>query len=226
LFDRATQLWTKLEEDQQVQHWDQEEEKISATIQDLKQRQKMMKITEHLKGVQDMKKLQAELIVAQTQKKDRQAQMEPLQELAAEVIAQAEEAKKNMAQTQAECTEMIRRRSQCKCWMRSKKRPRRLKHKQGNSQTSSILSQELLKKHTKHRWLGTSHMSVLGACWTQTQSGEKAIFGKRSMKGRKDSWKEKQHVRGKHVRHTCKEDLMTLGLGFLQCIVMDDEPRI
>jgi hypothetical protein len=108
LFDRETQLWTKLEEDQQVQHWDQEEEKISATIQDLKQRQKMMKITEHLKGVQDMKKLQAELVVAQTQKKDRQAQMEPLQELAVEVIAQEEEEKKNMAQTQAECTEMIR----------------------------------------------------------------------------------------------------------------------
>jgi hypothetical protein len=107
LFDRATQLWTKLEEDQQVQQWDQEEEKISTAIQDLKQRQKMMKITEHLKGVQDMKKLQAELIAMQTQKKDRQAQMEPLQELAVEVIAQAEEAKKNMAQIQAECTEMI-----------------------------------------------------------------------------------------------------------------------
>jgi hypothetical protein len=30
--------------------------------------------------------------------------MEPLQELAGEVIAQVEEAKKNMAQTQEECT--------------------------------------------------------------------------------------------------------------------------
>jgi ribosomal protein S2 len=50
-------------------------------------RWKMMKITENLKGVQDMKNLQIELIVAQTQKKDRQAQMEPLQELAVEVIA-------------------------------------------------------------------------------------------------------------------------------------------
>jgi hypothetical protein len=83
LFDREVQLWTKLEEDQQVQQWDQEEEKISATIQDLKQRQKTMKIIEHLKGVQDMKKLQEELIAAQTQKKDQQAQMEPLQELVA-----------------------------------------------------------------------------------------------------------------------------------------------
>jgi hypothetical protein len=39
LFDRATQLWTMLEEDEQVQQWDQEEERVSATIQDLKQRQ-------------------------------------------------------------------------------------------------------------------------------------------------------------------------------------------
>jgi ribosomal protein S2 len=70
LFERVTQLWTTLEEDEQVQHWDQEEENISASIQDLKQRQKTMKITEHLKGVQDMKKLQAELVVVQTQKKD------------------------------------------------------------------------------------------------------------------------------------------------------------
>jgi hypothetical protein len=87
LFDRVVKLWTKLEEDQQVQHWDQEEEKISVSIQDLKQRHKMMKITEHLKGVHDMKKLQVELIARQTQKKDQQAQMEPLKEIAAEVIA-------------------------------------------------------------------------------------------------------------------------------------------
>jgi hypothetical protein len=66
LFDRETQLWIKLEEDQQVQQWDQEEERISATIEDLKQRQKMMQITEHLKGVKDMKNLQAELIASQT----------------------------------------------------------------------------------------------------------------------------------------------------------------
>jgi ribosomal protein S2 len=63
----------------------------------------MMKITERLKGVQDMKKLQAELIVVQTKKKDRQAQMEPLQELVAEVFAQAGEANKNMEQTEAQC---------------------------------------------------------------------------------------------------------------------------
>jgi hypothetical protein len=60
----------------------------------------------------------------------------------------------------------------------------------------------------------------------QTLSREKTIFGKRNMKGRKDSWKEKQHVRGKHARRTCKEDITTLGLEFLQCILMDDEPKI
>jgi hypothetical protein len=58
-----------------------------------------MNITEHLKGVQDMKKLEAALIATQTQKKDRQAQMEPLQELAAKVIVQEEEAKNNMVKT-------------------------------------------------------------------------------------------------------------------------------
>jgi len=67
----------------------------------------MMKTTERLKGVQDMKKLQEKLIFAQTQKKDRQAQMESLQELAAEFIAQADEAKKKMEQNQTECAEMI-----------------------------------------------------------------------------------------------------------------------
>jgi hypothetical protein len=50
LFENATQLWTKLEEDQKVQKWDKEEERISTAIQDLKQRQKTMSITERIKG--------------------------------------------------------------------------------------------------------------------------------------------------------------------------------
>jgi hypothetical protein len=53
-----------------------------------------------LKGMQDMKKLQAELKVVQMQKQERQAQMEPLQEKAAEIIVQLEEEKKNMVQAQ------------------------------------------------------------------------------------------------------------------------------
>jgi hypothetical protein len=80
-----------------------------------------MSITERVKGAQDMKKLQEELIVAQTQKKERQAQMEPLQEWAAEVITQAEDEKNNIAQTQAKWAEMISDETKCKYWMDSKK---------------------------------------------------------------------------------------------------------
>jgi peptidoglycan hydrolase CwlO-like protein len=54
-----------------------------------------------------MKRLQAELTTTQTRKKEHQAQMEPLQERVAEVIAQAEEAKTHMEQTQAECAGLI-----------------------------------------------------------------------------------------------------------------------
>jgi len=38
LFDRATQLWITLDEDEKVQQWDQEEERVSVAIQDLKHR--------------------------------------------------------------------------------------------------------------------------------------------------------------------------------------------
>jgi hypothetical protein len=40
-----------------------------------------------------MKKMQVELITAQTQKQERQAQIEPLQERVAEILAQEEGAK-------------------------------------------------------------------------------------------------------------------------------------
>jgi chromosome segregation ATPase len=84
-----------------------EEERINTMIQELKQKQKTIPITECVKGMQDMKRLQAELITAQTQKQERQAQMEPLQERVAEVLAQAEEAKTQIAQTQEECMELV-----------------------------------------------------------------------------------------------------------------------
>jgi C4-dicarboxylate-specific signal transduction histidine kinase len=38
LLEKVAQLWTRLEEDPQVQRWDKEEERINATIQELKQR--------------------------------------------------------------------------------------------------------------------------------------------------------------------------------------------
>jgi hypothetical protein len=57
LLDKAAQLWTRLEEDPQVQRWDKEEERINTTIQELKQRQKTIPIPERVKGKQEMKKM-------------------------------------------------------------------------------------------------------------------------------------------------------------------------
>jgi hypothetical protein len=88
LLDKAVQLWTRLEEDPRVQCWDKEEERINAMIQELKQRQKTISIPEQVKGTQEMKKMQVELIIVQTQKHERQAQIEPLQERVAEILAQ------------------------------------------------------------------------------------------------------------------------------------------
>jgi peptidoglycan hydrolase CwlO-like protein len=54
-----------------------------------------------------MKRLQAEIITAQTQKHEWQDQMELLQEWVEEVLAQAEESKAHIAQTQEKCMELI-----------------------------------------------------------------------------------------------------------------------
>jgi len=57
LFDKEKKIWTKMEEDQQVQKWDKEKERISISIEELKQRKKKMSITERANGARDMKKL-------------------------------------------------------------------------------------------------------------------------------------------------------------------------
>jgi hypothetical protein len=57
LFDKATQLWIRLEEDPQVQRWDQEEERINTAIQELKQRYKTIPILEQVKGTQEINKM-------------------------------------------------------------------------------------------------------------------------------------------------------------------------
>jgi hypothetical protein len=38
LFDKEMQLWTRLEEDQQVHKWDMEEERINIVIQEIKKK--------------------------------------------------------------------------------------------------------------------------------------------------------------------------------------------
>jgi hypothetical protein len=66
LLDKAAQLWTKLEEDPQVQQWDKEEETINAKIQEFKQQQKTIPITEWVKGTQEINKLHKEILTTQT----------------------------------------------------------------------------------------------------------------------------------------------------------------
>jgi hypothetical protein len=62
--------------------------------------------------------------------------------------------------------------------------------------------------HTKNRWLGTSHMSMLGAYWNHTKAERKAILGKKA--GTREAI-----ARRKIITHACMEDLTTLELGFL-----------
>jgi peptidoglycan hydrolase CwlO-like protein len=57
--------------------------------------------------MQEMKNIQTKLITAQTQKWEHQAQIEPLLERVVEVLAQVEEARKQIAQTQLECAGLI-----------------------------------------------------------------------------------------------------------------------
>jgi hypothetical protein len=57
LFNTVAWIWMIQEEDEKVQQWDQEEERFNTTIQELKQRQKVMSITKDLKGTLDMNKL-------------------------------------------------------------------------------------------------------------------------------------------------------------------------
>jgi hypothetical protein len=154
-----------------------------------------------------MKKLQAELTTVQTLKKERQAQMEPLQERVAEVIAQAEEAKTHIAQTQAECAGLISDEIAVQIVDTLKEKTAQAQTQATSSRRSSRRSPGRSMKCTKVRWLGTSHMSVLGACWKQTKAESKVILGKKACT-RKATAGRKNNMRA------CMEDLTTLGLGF------------
>jgi lipid II:glycine glycyltransferase (peptidoglycan interpeptide bridge formation enzyme) len=87
LFDRTTQLWTTLEEDDRVQQLDQQEEEINTA----------------------MKTLQTELkTMHKNNKQTRKSQLEPLQEKATQIIVELEEEKTRMAQDHAESAESLR----------------------------------------------------------------------------------------------------------------------
>jgi hypothetical protein len=63
-----------------------------------------------------------------------------------------------------------------------------------------------------------SHMSMLGACWKQAKVERKTSLGNKACT-------REVTTRRKSSARACMEDLMTLGLGFLQHIVMDEEPE-
>jgi hypothetical protein len=107
---------------------------------------------------------------------------------------------------------------QCRQWTPSRRRLHRLKHKQQISGRSSKRSPGISKKNTKVRWLGMSHMSVLGAYWKQGKEERKDILGKKACT-------REATIGRKRSTCTCMEDLTTLGLRFLQYIVMVGEPK-
>jgi hypothetical protein len=74
-------------------------------------------------------------------------------------------------------------------------------------------------KLTKVRWLRTSHISVLGACWKHAKAERKDIVGKKACTREATTGR-------KNTMCACMEDLTTLGLGFLQYIVMAGKTKM
>jgi plasmid maintenance system antidote protein VapI len=57
LYNKSMQLWTNLQEDEKLQELDKKEEGVNTAVQELKQRQKVMTISDRLKSAQEMKNL-------------------------------------------------------------------------------------------------------------------------------------------------------------------------
>jgi hypothetical protein len=60
LYDKTTQIWTIMEEDEKIQKLDQKHENIMIDIHDLNKHQKEMAILKRMRSVHDMKNLHAE----------------------------------------------------------------------------------------------------------------------------------------------------------------------
>jgi hypothetical protein len=70
LYERTTQIWTSLGEDERIQQLDQREEKINSVVQDIKQRKKEMSISYRLKRAHEMNNLEVEI---RAMKEEKQA---------------------------------------------------------------------------------------------------------------------------------------------------------
>jgi hypothetical protein len=80
--EKSNQLWTQLLEYWSLQEMQGKEDKLHATMEDVKQRHRTMSLIENIKKTTEMKNLQAEEKAIHAQKIERQAQLEPLQEKA------------------------------------------------------------------------------------------------------------------------------------------------
>jgi uncharacterized protein YlxW (UPF0749 family) len=75
---------------------DQREEKMKTIVCDLNQRHNTIPISERLRAMKEMKNLQVEVSTIQEERQTRQAQLDPLQDQAEEMIIEMETKKYRM----------------------------------------------------------------------------------------------------------------------------------
>jgi hypothetical protein len=98
----------QLLEDGSLQELQGKEDKLHATMEDVKQRQRTMSLPEKIKTTAEMKNLQAEEKVVQAQKSHDKAQLEPLQEKAEQLVMEIDAVKACLEQIGLEGGEILR----------------------------------------------------------------------------------------------------------------------
>jgi hypothetical protein len=143
-----------------------------------------MTIIECLKGMQDMKTLQIDLKTAQINKQERQAQLEPLQKQATQIIAKLEEEKIRMVQEHSECTTLLQEYTTTQMVEALTDKAAQVKEKGRNYQKSSTTRKRIYMEHASPEWIGKSHMSVLGKNMTRKQKNNSHIVSRRKQRWR------------------------------------------
>jgi hypothetical protein len=138
-----------------------------------------MSITERLKGTQDMKKLQAEIKESRHRGRKDRCRWNPFkrkQHIDDRVVGGGEE--EHGASIGRVCSNDPR--GDHNASIRSAHREGRAGpgKRKGTCKQVPQPSRGLSKECALPRWLGMSHMSVLGACWVHANFEEKSIFGK------------------------------------------------